>query len=133
LLFKKFKPITNGVRNKKLLILKNRLKFKPLTIRLKNKGGRNNTGKITIRHKGNGIKKNYRIIDFFSYKYNLEFKCNGFEKSKYNSACLALMFNKLNIYKYIIAPNNFEEGNLIKITFNFINDEVCLGWVIPLG
>jgi len=66
--FKKYKPTTNGRRNMMVLDYKNNLSghkvTKSLTTSLKKFSGRNNTGQITVRHRGGQVKRKYRIIDF---------------------------------------------------------------------
>ena len=62
-----YKPITNGLRGKSTLINDEITKTTPeksLVVTLKKNGGRNNQGKITVRHRGGGAKRKYRIIDF---------------------------------------------------------------------
>lgn len=70
----KLKPYTNGTRHqlnlKKNLLSKNNKIIKTLIIGSKSNSGRSsNTGHITVRHKGNGCKKNYRLINFFNTNY----------------------------------------------------------------
>ncbi|MGB4181364.1 MAG: 50S ribosomal protein L2, partial [Bacilli bacterium] len=71
---KKSKPITNARRNMTGFTFEEITKTKPeksLLSPLKKKGGRNNTGRITVRHRGGGHKRKYRIIDFKRDKDNI--------------------------------------------------------------
>ncbi len=64
---RKFKPITNGTRNMSTLVNEEITKATPLkklTKKTKSNSGRNNQGKITVRHRGGGVKRKYRVIDF---------------------------------------------------------------------
>ena len=69
-----FKPKTAGTRNRGVLLFDEITKTKPeklLTIANHRAKGRNNQGKITIRHRGGGHKRLYRLIDFKRNKYNI--------------------------------------------------------------
>ena len=62
-----YRPITNGTRGMTTLVNEDITKTKPeksLVVTIKKSGGRNNQGKITVRHHGGGAKRKYRIIDF---------------------------------------------------------------------
>ena len=64
---KKFKPITNGTRNMSTLVneeITSSTPEKSLLRKAKSNAGRNNQGKITVRHRGGGVKRKYRVIDF---------------------------------------------------------------------
>ena len=64
---KTYKPMTNGTRGMSTLVNSEITKTTPeksLVVTIKKKGGRNNQGKITVRHQGGGAKRKYRIIDF---------------------------------------------------------------------
>ena len=73
----KFKPTTPGLRGTVLVSKKELSKEKPhksLTKKFKSTGGRNNQGRITSRRMGGGVKRKYRIIDFFRKKKNVSFR-----------------------------------------------------------
>ena len=72
---KKFRPTTPGQRNKSTLVNEEITKSTPeksLVVTLNKKAGRNNQGKITVRHQGGGVKRKYRIIDFKRNKFDVE-------------------------------------------------------------
>jgi large subunit ribosomal protein L2 len=78
---------------------------KELTKRAKKKGGRNNQGKITIRHRGGGHKRLYRIIDFKRRKDDMGAKVIGIEYDPNRSARIALLEYEDGEKAYILAPN----------------------------
>lgn len=129
--FKRFKPITPGQRQTKLLNKSQLLKTKPL----KNQSlgcnfgtGRNNRGKITVWHKGGGHKRLYRKVDLFRQKSNGLIE--GFEYDPNRSPWIARVFNPDNIqHHYILGPKSLQKGNLIfSITKQKIKDgnSLCL-------
>ena len=74
---KKYNPTTNGRRNMSTLVneeITTSTPEKSLLAPLKKKGGRNNMGRITVRHHGGGHKQKYCIIDFKRNKFNIEGK-----------------------------------------------------------
>src|SRR5882724_4767303 len=85
--------------------------------------GRNNQGKITVFHKGGGVKKNYRLIDF---KYNftsalissIEYDPNR------NTKIFKIFIPSKNIYKYILAIENLKINDIININNNIKNGNV---------
>ena len=72
---KSYKPTTNGRRDMTVLVYKEEITCdtpeKSLLAPVASKGGRNNTGRITVRHQGGGAKRKYRIIDFKRNKVNV--------------------------------------------------------------
>lgn len=87
--------------------------FKPLTISLKRKSGRNNYGRITVRHRGGGHKKLYRIIDFKRDKDNIPAKVKTIEYDPNRSARIALLSYSDGEYRYIIAPIGLKVGDTV--------------------
>lgn len=87
--------------------------FKPLTTSLKKKSGRNNYGRITVRHKGGGHKKLYRIIDFKRDKENIPAKVRTIEYDPNRSARIALLAYSDGEYRYIIAPIGLKVGDTV--------------------
>lgn len=130
---KKIKPSTNGSRNKKLIYLKKRLKFKPLIYTLRSKNGRGIDGKIIARYKWTGLKKKYRLIDYYNVKYNFSYNLVGYELTRYTNSLLGLMQSKNNFKRYVILPDNFNEKNYMITTFQFFNKDESLGHTIPIG
>jgi large subunit ribosomal protein L2 len=111
------KPITSSQRH--LIQIKNKsLKKTPLIkknlIGLKNNAGRNNSGKITIRHKGGGHKKKYRKIDF-TRTTNLTAITTSIEYDPNRNANIASVYNLANSqFFYILAPKKLQIGDIIK-------------------
>ncbi|MCK9470481.1 MAG: 50S ribosomal protein L2 [Bacilli bacterium] len=113
---KKFKPITNGRRNMTGLTFSEITTDKPeksLLEPLKKKGGRNNTGKITVRHQGGGHKRKYRVIDFKRDKDNIVGKVATIEYDPNRSAFIALINYVDGEKRYIIAPKGIKVGQEI--------------------
>ena len=75
--------------------------------------GRGNSGRITVRHKGGGVKKLYRIIEFSQTKMNLPAKVIALEYDPNRTAFIALIEYKNNERQYIIAPHNLKVGQEI--------------------
>ena len=137
---KKYNPITPGTRFKVILknkkLEKNKLEKKLLS-KLNKKGGRNNCGRITIRHRGGGHKRLYRKI-LFKRKNFIGSVCN-FEYDPNRTAFLAKIFSfDTSEYFYIISPKNLIIGDIINynIKLNFgklsIGDSTILK-NIPVG
>lgn len=87
---------------------------KSLTKRLTRKGGRNNQGKITARHRGGGHRKLYRIIDFKRNKDGVTAKVTHIEYDPNRSARIALLQYEDGEKRYIIAPNGLKAGDVIE-------------------
>jgi len=90
----KYKPQTNGLRNMSKLDYKEITASKPeksLTTTLKKNGGRNNQGKITVRHQAGGAKRKYRIIDFKRNKDGIVGKVASIEYDPNRTANIALI------------------------------------------
>ena len=79
---------------------------KSLTVALRKKGGRNNTGRITVRRRGGGHKRRYRIIDYKRDKFGIKGKVATIEYDPNRSAHIMLVLYKDGERRYIIAPNN---------------------------
>lgn len=76
-------------------------------------GGRNNLGRITIRHQGGGHKKHYRIIDFRRNKEGISGRVERFEYDPNRSANIALVLYSDGERRYIIAPQGLEVGTAV--------------------
>ncbi len=81
---------------------------KSLMVGLKKKGGRNNTGRIMVRHHGGGHKRSYRIIDFKRNKIGVPAKVFSIEYDPNRSARIALLHYADGEKRYIIAPNGLK-------------------------
>jgi large subunit ribosomal protein L2 len=80
---------------------------------LKKKGGRNHSGKITVRHQGGGAKRKYRIIDFKRNKHNIPAKVATIEYDPNRSANIALLHYADGEKRYIIAPLGLQVGDTV--------------------
>ena len=113
---KKFKPITNARRNMTGLtfseITTDKLE-KSLLEPIKKTGGRNNTGKTTVRHIGGGHKRKYRVIDFKRDKDNIVGKVATIEYDPNRSSFIALINYVDGEKRYIIAPKGIQVGQEI--------------------
>ena len=113
---KKYKPTTNGRRNMTSLDFAEITTNKPeksLLDSKKRKAGRNNQGKITVRHHGGGHKKQYRIIDFKRLKDGIPGKVATIEYDPNRSANIALINYADGEKRYILAPKGLEVGTVI--------------------
>jgi len=86
---------------------------KSLCVNLKKNSGRNNQGKITVRHQGGGNKKKYRIIDFKRDKIDIPAKVNAIEYDPNRSAFIALLFYADGEKRYILAPLGLKVGDTV--------------------
>lgn len=113
---KKFKPVTPGRRNMTVSTFEEITKSTPeksLVISLPKKSGRNNKGRITMRHRGGGAKKKYRIIDFKRDKDGVEGVVNAIEYDPNRSANIALIFYRDGEKRYILHPAGLKVGDVI--------------------
>ena len=110
---KKYNPTTPGRRGMSTLINTEITKSTPeksLTVTIKKNGGRNNQGKITVRHHGGGAKRKYRIIDFKRNKLNVPGVVASIEYDPNRTANIALINYVDGEKRYILAPKNLEVG-----------------------
>jgi large subunit ribosomal protein L2 len=113
---KEKKPTTPGQRGMKVVdysILTKKEPEKSLLITLKKKAGRNNSGKITVRHRGGGEKRKYRIVDFGQEKMNIKGKVEALEYDPNRSAFLMLVLYEDGERRYRIAPEGIKVGDEI--------------------
>ncbi|MFA5474545.1 MAG: 50S ribosomal protein L2 [Acholeplasmataceae bacterium] len=113
---KKYKPTTNGRRNMSVLSYTEITKTTPeksLLEPFSRTGGRNNHGKITVRHIGGGAKRKYRVIDFKRNKDNIVGKVAAIEYDPNRTANIALIHYLDGEKRYILAPKGLEVGNEI--------------------
>jgi large subunit ribosomal protein L2 len=111
-----YKSYTPGTRNRALSSFSEITKGKPeksLTINNHRNKGRNNRGVITIRHRGGGHKKLYRIIDFKRQKYGLEGIVAAIEYDPNRNARIALIHYMDGEKRYILQPKNLNVGDKI--------------------
>ena len=110
---KKYKPTSNGRRNMTSSDFAEITTSKPeksLLAPLKNNAGRNNNGRITVRHQGGGHKRQYRFIDFKRNKDNVVAKVATIEYDPNRSANIALLHYEDGVKTYILAPKGLEVG-----------------------
>jgi large subunit ribosomal protein L2 len=97
-----FDALTTGNNPEKSLILKK-----------SKSGGRNNTGKMTMRHTGGGHKRRYRVIDFKRDKFNIPAVVKTIEYDPNRTAFIALLNYVDGEKRYMIAPNGLKEGQTV--------------------
>ena len=114
---KTYKPMTNGQRGMSTLINDEITKTTPeksLTVTLTKNGGRNNQGRITVRHRGGGAKRRYRIIDFKRDKDGIIGTVALIEYDPNRTANIALINYADGEKRYIIAPKGLKVGDKIE-------------------
>jgi large subunit ribosomal protein L2 len=113
---RQYKPTSPGRRFGSVSTYSEITKHEPeksLTAPLKSKGGRNNTGRITARHRGGGNKRAYRIIDFKRNKFDVPGRVAAIEYDPNRSARIALIVYRDGEKRYILAPQNLAVGTEI--------------------
>lgn len=113
---KGFKPVTPGRRHMTVSTFEEITKTTPeksLVVSLPKHAGRNSRGMITMRHRGGGAKKKYRIIDFKRDKDGVEGVVNAIEYDPNRSANIALIFYRDGEKRYIIHPAGLKVGDVI--------------------
>jgi large subunit ribosomal protein L2 len=130
---RKLKPITPGTRFYSVSTFEEVTKSTPeksLVAPLKKTGGRNNTGRITSRHRGGGHKRRYRIIDFKRNKHGVSATVEAIEYDPNRSARIALLKYDDGEKRYILAPNGLKVGDVLQ---SGANAEIRDGNALPLG
>lgn len=128
----KYRPITPGRRNMTVASFEEITKFTPektLVVIKKKKAGRNNAGKITVRHKGGGNKVKYRIIDFKRQKEGPA-TVIGIEYDPNRSAYIALLKYEDGTKSYIIAPVGVKDGDVL---YSGANIDIKPGNTLPMA
>jgi large subunit ribosomal protein L2 len=113
---KVYKPTSAGRRGMTGFTFEEITKSKPersLTEPLRKRGGRNNKGRITVRHRGGGHKRRYRIIDFKRNKFDCKAEVITIEYDPNRSARIALVQYEDGERRYIIAPIGVTVGTII--------------------
>ena len=126
-----YKPTTPGRRKMSALVNEEITTSTPekLTVTMKKNGGRNNQGKITVRHHGGGEKRKYRIIDFKRNKANVPGKVVSIEYDPNRTANIALINYADGEKRYIIAPKTLEVGATIESGENV---DIKVGNALPI-
>lgn len=113
---KRFKPVTPGTRFRvgaDYSDVTTNVPEKSLVVSIKKSGGRNNTGKMTMRYIGGGHKKAYRLIDFKRDKHNIPATVATIEYDPNRSARIALVNYADGDKRYIIAPEGLQVGQVV--------------------
>ena len=127
-----YKPTTPGRRKMSALVneeITTSTPEKSLTVTMKKNGGRNNQGKITVRHHGGGEKRKYRIIDFKRNKLNVPGTVASIEYDPNRTANIALISYLDGEKRYIIAPKGLEVGTKIEAGENV---DIKVGNALPI-
>jgi len=130
---KKFKPTSPGRRGMTGDTFENITKTQPersLTVKLKKHSGRNAQGRITVRHRGGGAKRRYRLIDFKRDKHDVEARVAAIEYDPNRTARIALLNYADGEKRYIIAPDGLKVGDTL---VSGPGSEVRLGNCLPLS
>ena len=113
---KSFKPVTPSLRNTTMLTNDEITKKSPersLLKSLSKNAGRNNQGKITVRHQGGGSRRKYRVIDFKRNKVDMEATVIGIEYDPNRTANISLIEYEDKTKAYIIAPLGLKDGDKV--------------------
>ena len=130
---KKYKPTSPGLRGMTVSTFEEITKTAPeksLTTSLKKNAGRNNRGSITVRHKGGGSRRKYRIIDFKRTKDGIPAKVASIEYDPNRTANIALLVYADGEKSYIIAPNELKVGDQV---YSGADADIKPGNTLPLA
>lgn len=131
---RKFKPTTPGQRHKVIGVFKDVITAttpeKSLTVGLRSRGGRNNQGRLTVRYRGGGHKRRYRLIDFKRNYDNVAATVLTIEYDPNRSAYIALIQYEDGKKAYIIAPNGLKVGQKVESGANVAPE---VGNTLPLA
>jgi len=129
---KNFKPNTPGTRGMSTLVndeITTSTPEKSLLVKKSKTGGRNNQGKITVRHIGGGARRKYRLIDFKRNKDGIEGRVASIEYDPNRSANIALVNYLDGEKRYIIAPLGLKVGDKIE---SGVDADIKVGNALPL-
>ena len=127
-----YKPMTPGTRQRSVLTKGEITKSTPeksLTTPIKKNDGRNNQGRITVRHRGGGVKRKYRLIDFKRIKDGITAMVSAIEYDPNRSANIALITYKDGEKAYIIAPKGLKVGDIVE---SGANADIKPGNALPI-
>jgi large subunit ribosomal protein L2 len=130
---KTYKPTTNGRRNMTALTYEEITTSTPeksLLVPISKTGGRNNQGKITVRHIGGGVKRKYRLIDFKRNKDDVPGKIASIEYDPNRSANIALIHYADGEKRYVLAAKGFAVGQTI---VSGVSVDIKVGNALPLS
>ena len=128
-----YKPNTPGTRNRGVasfneITTKNKPERSLITSNHRARG-RNNQGLITIRHRGGGHKRRYRVIDFKRNKHNIPARVASIEYDPNRNARIAKLYYSDGIKKYILAPRSLKVGTTI---YSGSDSPIEIGNAMPL-
>ena len=129
---KKYKPTTNGRSGMSTLTnteLTTSTPEKSLLVSLNKTGGRNNQGRMTVRHIGGGAKRKYRVIDYKRNKFGIPARVTTIEYDPNRSANICLLTYKDGEKRYIIAPKDIKVGMIVESGENV---DIKVGNALPL-
>lgn len=129
---RRYKPTSAGRRNMSVSTFEEITKKKPeasLLAPIRKKGGRNNNGRITVRHRGGGHKRAYRRIDFKRDKAGVEARVAAIEYDPNRSARIALLHYADGEKRYILAPVGLNVGDRV---MSGANSDIRVGNALPL-
>ncbi len=130
---RKLKPVTAGTRWASVPAFTEITKSRPekgLIEPLRKSGGRNNTGRVTSRHRGGGHKRFYRVIDFKRNKTGMDAKVTAIEYDPNRSSRIALLQYMDGERRYIIAPEGVKVGDVLR---SGADAEIRTGNAMPLA
>ena len=128
-----YKPMTNGQRQRSVLKSEEITKTTPeksLVVTKKKTDGRNNQGKITVRHRGGGVKRKYRLVDFKRVKDGITAVVSSIEYDPNRSANIALINYKDGTKSYILAPKDLKVGDIVESGENV---DIKVGNTLPIA
>ena len=129
----KFKPTTPSRRQMTVADYAEVTKYSPekgLLTYLKKHAGRNSYGKITVRHRGGGNKRKYRIVDFKRTSFEEGAKVIGVEYDPNRSGYIALVQDNAGNKKYILSPVGLTDGDMV---YSGVNADIKPGNTLPLS
>jgi large subunit ribosomal protein L2 len=130
---KSFRPKTHSLRFKTVLDYKQELTtdepFKPLLESKSRIDGRNSSGRLSVRHRGGGNKKHYRIIDFKRDKAGIPAKVESIEYDPNRSAFIALLSYSDGERRYILQPSGLKVGMSV---VSGVDADILVGNALPL-
>jgi len=140
-----YKEIVKNTKEKEILITSKKKKqeahpedivdfkaraIQELTIALKSSAGRNNNGRITVRHRGGGHKKRHRIIDFKRNMWDVPAIVNRVEYDPNRNAPIALLTYQNGHISYILAPEGLKKGDVVKTSSDA---PIRVGYTLPIS
>ena len=130
---RQYRPTSPGRRGMSVSTFEEITKTRPekaLTVKLVKHAGRNNQGKITVRHRGGGAKRAYRLIDFKRNKFNEPATVERLEYDPNRTSFIALLKYKDGTQSYILAPQRLNVGDSV-VSGDKV--DVKVGNAMPLG